>query len=61
MKENVPLAEADCRLNESPTTKKAKSMSTKFLVKKLTEHAFLPKRGSVGAAGYDLARYNSRH
>lgn len=56
MKENVPLAEADRRLNESPTAKKAKSMSTKFLVKKLTEHAFLPKRGSVGAAGYDLAR-----
>lgn len=25
-------------------------------VKKLSEHAVLPKRGSAGAAGYDLAR-----
>lgn len=25
-------------------------------VKKLNEHAVLPKRGSAGAAGYDLAR-----
>ncbi len=25
-------------------------------VKKLSEHATLPKRGSAGAAGYDLAR-----
>lgn len=27
-----------------------------LLVKRLSEHAVLPKRGSVGAAGYDLAR-----
>ncbi|RMZ55413.1 hypothetical protein APUTEX25_003537 [Auxenochlorella protothecoides] len=27
-----------------------------LLVKKLSEYAVLPKRGSVGAAGYDLAR-----
>ena len=56
MKENLPLAVADNRLNDSPASKKAKSMSKKFLVKKLTEHAFLPRRGSAGAAGYDLAR-----
>ena len=52
----MPLDTADNRLNDSPASKKAKSMSKRFLVKKLTEHAFLPKRGSVGAAGYDLAR-----
>ena len=56
MKENVPLVEAGNRLNDPPASKKARSMSKKFLVKKLTEHAFLPKRGSTGAAGYDLAR-----
>jgi hypothetical protein len=26
-------------------------------VKRLSEHAVLPKRGSSGAAGYDLARW----
>ena len=56
MTENVPLVDADSRLNSSPAAKKAKQMSKRFLVKKLSEHAFLPKRGSAGAAGYDLAR-----
>lgn len=28
---------------------------SRFLVKKLSEHAILPKRGSAGAAGYDLS------
>lgn len=29
-------------------------------VKRLSEHAILPVRGSAGAAGYDLARYALR-
>lgn len=55
MKENVPLSELEPGVNEPPALKKTK-MSNRFLIKRLSEHAFLPKRGSVGAAGYDLAR-----
>lgn len=35
---------------------KAPKMTEVLAVKKLSEHATLPKRGSAGAAGYDLAR-----
>lgn len=55
MKENMPLSERDTQANEAPAFKKTKT-NDKFLVKKLSEHAFAPKRGSSGAAGYDLAR-----
>lgn len=35
---------------------KAAAAAPALLVKRLSEHAVLPKRGSSGAAGYDLAR-----
>ncbi len=28
--------------------------ATKFFIKKLNENAVLPKKGSMGAAGYDI-------
>ena len=31
--------------------------NTALRVKRLSEHAILPTRGSPGAAGYDLSRY----
>lgn len=34
--------------------KKNKQQTSKFLVKRLTPHAVLPKKGSSGAAGYDV-------
>ncbi len=51
--ENMPKA--------SPAEKPAKMARIepvdRLLVKKLSENATLPKRGSAGAAGYDLSRY----
>ncbi len=35
---------------------KAAAAGQALLVKRLSEHAVLPRRGSKGAAGYDLAR-----
>ena len=35
---------------------KAAAAGQALLIKRLSEHAVLPKRGSNGAAGYDLAR-----
>lgn len=35
---------------------KAAAAAPALLVKRLSEHAVLPKRGSIRAAGYDLAR-----
>ena len=35
---------------------KAAAAGQALLIKRLSEHAVLPKRGSKGAAGYDLAR-----
>ena len=32
-------------------------MKSKFLVKKLSENALLPFKGSKGAAGYDIHAY----
>lgn len=44
---------------QGPPAKVAKVFSADaFLVKRLSEHAILPVRGSAGAAGYDLARYD---
>ena len=42
----------------SPATKvqRIEAQDPPLLVKKLTEHATLPKRGSDLAAGYDLSR-----
>ena len=42
-----------------PAPKQAKIEAAPVLrVKKLSENAILPVRGSSGAAGYDLARYD---
>ena len=41
---------------QAPPVKMAKPEITTLRVKKLSEHAVLPKRGSAKAAGYDLAR-----
>uniref|UniRef100_A0A6S8H8H7 Deoxyuridine 5'-triphosphate nucleotidohydrolase n=1 Tax=Dunaliella tertiolecta TaxID=3047 RepID=A0A6S8H8H7_DUNTE len=41
-------------MHDGPPNKAQKTMDT-LLVKKLSEFAVLPKRGSAGAAGYDLA------
>ncbi len=43
---------------QEPVSKQAKieTGEPKLLVKKLSENATLPVRGSAGAAGYDLAR-----
>ena len=54
-KENAVLPLAVHEPQNGTPAKKAK-LNDRFLVKKLSEHAFLPVRGSVGAAGYDLAR-----
>jgi hypothetical protein len=44
-----------------PSPKMAKMETVPVLrVKKLSENAILPVRGSTGAAGYDLARYVTR-
>jgi dUTP pyrophosphatase len=44
-------------LQEQPAKlQKMTSAMDSLRVKKLSEHASLPKRGSAGAAGYDLAR-----
>lgn len=44
---------------QEPVSKQAKidCAEPKLLVKKLSENATLPVRGSAGAAGYDLARF----
>ncbi len=42
---------------EPPSKMQRTAEPTEVLrVKRLSEHAILPKRGSAGAAGYDLAR-----
>lgn len=46
--------ENDCSMQPSKLQKTSGKDS--FRVKKLNEYAVLPKRGSSGAAGYDLAR-----
>lgn len=35
---------------------KAAAAGQALLIKRLSEHAVLPQRGSKGAAGYDLSR-----
>ena len=53
-----PLIETvACSQENQPPGKKAKVEEPTLFVKRLTEHAFIPARGSVGSAGYDLARY----
>ena len=49
-------------LPEQPAAKmqKLEPIST-LRIKKLSEHAFLPKRGSAKAAGYDLSRLGGSH
>lgn len=42
---------------ENLPPEKRQKPEPRLLVKKLSEHAFLPARGSEGAAGYDLARH----
>ena len=50
------LSEASMsELENLPPGKKSRQ-EPKLLVKRLSEHAYLPRRGSAGAAGYDLAR-----
>lgn len=44
-------------LPEQPAMKMRKTQMESLRVKKLSEKATLPRRGSAGAAGYDLARY----
>lgn len=46
----------------SPASKKARiEPQETLLVKRLSEKATLPTRGSAGAAGYDLARWSTLH
>lgn len=50
-------------MGTEPAAKVQKTVHTAevpLLVKKLSEHATLPKRGSANAAGYDLARCLSK-
>ena len=57
LKENVPRAHDMAMSAEKPPAKLARvDFEEKLLVKKLNDKATLPKRGSAGAAGYDLAR-----
>lgn len=56
-KENVISQEVPVRKRERPDTATAKlGTSERFLVKKISNDAVLPKRGSAKAAGYDLSR-----
>ncbi|PNW71917.1 hypothetical protein CHLRE_16g667850v5 [Chlamydomonas reinhardtii] len=56
LKENVPRAHDMAMSAEKPPAKLARvDFEEKLLVKKLNDKATLPKRGSAGAAGYDLA------
>ena len=48
-RENLPTEQPPAKLQRTEA-------EPKLLVKRLSEHATLPKRGSAGAAGYDLAR-----
>ena len=50
-----PLVASENFINEQPM-KLRKVDAGVLRVKKLSEHATLPVRGSSGAAGYDLAR-----
>ena len=56
-KENGILSSPVKAKDQTTATKRARSEDqSRFRVKKLTENATLPVRGSAGAAGYDLAR-----
>ena len=57
-RDGQPLSDADVQRENLPPGKKARQ-EPKLLVKRLSEHAYLPSRGSAGAAGYDLARQGS--
>jgi dUTP pyrophosphatase len=56
-KENEPPQPTAASTVPEPAMKIAKvDISSALRVKKLSEHAILPKRGSQYAAGYDLSR-----
>ena len=58
-KENGTMSNPVKAKDQSLATKRSRSEEqSSFRVKKLTENAILPVRGSAGAAGYDLARLN---
>ena len=58
-KENGTVSSPVKAKDQSMATKRSRSdEQSRFRVKKLTENAILPVRGSAGAAGYDLARLN---
>ena len=51
--ENVP----QCGGEPAAKVQRTEQPLETLRVRRLNEHALLPKRGSAGAAGYDLARY----
>ena len=56
-KENGTLSSpVKAKDNTTATKRTSSEAQSRFRVKKLTENATLPVRGSAGAAGYDLAR-----
>ena len=54
-RENIP-AEPATKLQRTEGPATAPAPLEALRVRRLNEHALLPKRGSAGAAGYDLAR-----
>ncbi len=57
-KMSKPLAAINSENVPQPNAKMQKvEVEPTLRVKKLSERAILPVRGSTGAAGYDLARY----
>lgn len=56
-RENLPAAEPAAKVQRTEGPADPQQAPTEALrVRRLNEHALLPKRGSAGAAGYDLAR-----
>jgi dUTP pyrophosphatase len=52
-RENVPVDQPPAKVQRTEPVEQLR-------VKRLSENATLPKRGSAGAAGYDLARCANR-
>ena len=53
--EHMPIL-SEARSENVPPSKAAKTEITTLRVKRLSDQAVLPKRGSAKAAGYDLSR-----
>lgn len=53
---HLNAGEPPLKMQKVAVAAKAAQAAPALLVKRLSEHAVLPKRGSSGAAGYDLSR-----